>query len=563
MSTPSIAQAIARDLIDLELDVFGVVGNGNIHVVAEFEALGGTYTSLRHEEGALAAADAYYRATGRIACATTTYGPGFTNTITSLAEAHAARIPMLYLASDIPTTGPRPIDVNQRGVVEALGVTYLEVRRDNAVGMMRAALVLARRLSAPVVVALPFDLCGPTPISSDVQPSFIVDEPTLPDASHRVVGEPLSPRAGSALVEVARELAAAKRPLIIAGRGVVESGTAALVRELAEILGALTATSVMAREILDPQFNLGVAGGFANHGRLPLFREADVVLILGASMNRLQMRGGTLFAREARILRVDAGPSNPAFLHVDSYIHADLGVAVPHLLELATAEHPAAQWRAEVGELPAPENEQADPGCFDETGSDGRLDPRHVLRRLDDLLPDNRSVVTDGGHFLGWVPKYLSVPDERATVIVGAAVMTIGLGLSSATGVSAGRPDRYTALISGDGGTLMALADLESFLRVTRSGCLVVLNDSAYGAEVHQYASKGVPETTMLIDDVDFARLGTAFGVPGLTVTKASQLAPGGEVERFLAGESRDYAGPRILDVKISREPVADFLKEL
>ena len=153
-------------------------------------------------------------------------------------------------------------------------------------------------------------------------------------------------------------------------------------------------------------------------------------------------------------------------------------------------------------------------------------------------------MVTDGGHFLGWVGKYLSCPDPQATVLVGGAIMTIGLGLSSATGVATARPDRFTALISGDGGTQMAMADLGPFLNAASQGAggaLFVMNDAAYGAEVHQYVPKGLEEQPMLLDEVNFAEIGRAFGVPGLRVSVPEQLADGGELAQFLA----DHRGQR------------------
>lgn len=139
--------------------------------------------------------------------------------------------------------------------------------------------------------------------------------------------------------------------------------------------------------------------------------------------------------------------------------------------------------------------------------------------------------------------------------------MTIGLGLASATGVAVARPDRFTALISGDGGTQMALADLGPFFAAAHGagGALVVMNDSAYGAEVHQYAPKGLAADPMLLPNVNFAEMGRAFGVDGLRVTEPEQLLPGGDVARFLEAH---HGTACILDVQISRLPVADFLKE-
>jgi thiamine pyrophosphate-dependent acetolactate synthase large subunit-like protein len=194
-----------------------------------------------------------------------------------------------------------------------------------------------------------------------------------------------------------------------------------------------------------------------------------------------------------------------------------------------------------------------DPGEF---GPDGRLNPRAVVAALDRILPAERSVVMDGGHFIGWAPMYLTVPDPHAMVLVGTAFQSIGLGFGSAAGVSVARPERTTVLVSGDGGGLMGLADFETFLRATRKGVVVVLNDSAYGAELHQYAAKGLHDQAMLIDEVDFAAVGRALGAQG---AKARTLADLGQLQEWLGSRQE---GVYVLDVAISQKVVAEFMAE-
>lgn len=578
-SAPTVAEVLAHTIAAHEAHAFGVVGNGNIHVVSELFRLGSPYTGMRHEAGAIAAADAFYRATGRVAVATTTYGPGLTNALTPLSEALAARIPLVYVVGVEPfldaTLRPRPIDINSLALLGALGVRVELAVPDTVHEVAEAAFAQAEALRQPVVIAVPHNL---------------VDQPAEnPGAGHRpetaaaapfsqgeVEDVPAEPRAESAAREIVDALRAAERPLILVGRGVVDSGTAEGVQTIGDHFSALFATTAMARGAVDPQWSLGICGGFSHRGCLSTFHDADTVLVLGASMNPLQMRKGTIFNPDARIIRVDWDPSPdtsairvPAIPVTDVY-SVPLEHVIPEILQLLTeveaegreVASPTKTWRQQLGQFPAAEDEALDPGCFAEQGADGRLDPRHVLRRLNALLPSERTVVTDGGHFLGWVPKYVECPDPRSTLLVGGAIMTIGLGLSSATGAAKARPERYTALLSGDGGAQMAWADLGPFLQAAAEGAggtLIVMNDAAYGAEVHQYAPKGLEEAPMLLDDVNFADAGQAFGVAGLRVTEPEQLADGGEVERFLD----EHAGQAcILDVAISRVPVADFLKE-
>ncbi|WP_282939234.1 thiamine pyrophosphate-binding protein [Corynebacterium auriscanis] len=597
-----VAEVLADYLVRQDVAAFGVVGNGNIHMVSAMVATGGKYTAVRHEAGAVAAADAYYRASGTVAVATTTYGPGFSNALTPLTEAHTARVPLVYVTADIPTTGPRPIDINQRGVLDALGIRYITLTLDNVADIMPEAFSWARRHSAPVVVMVAHDLCDRV-VPDSALPNAAVTDPASAE-NKALVGAVSTPAANSQLTtaaashlgQLADQLRHAHRPLFVIGRGAVESGTQHDILHLADTLGALVCTTAWATNCVETEWSLGIAGGFAHRGRLELFRAADLVVVCGASLNKLQSRGGHLFGADATLVRIDSAPSPGGFIQPDQEIQADLAEAVPMLLcELGTqAEQPhsassaetpcpadatlmtdtpsdsATTWRDTIGKLPECESEELDPGCFAEVDStDGRLDPRFVLRRLDELLPQQRSIVTDGGHFLGWVPKYLTGPDHHGLVLVGSAIMTIGLGLPSAVGVAAARPERFTALITGDGGCLMAAADVESFLRAEPSEShagrgVIILNDAAYGAEVHQYSPKGLHVEPMLLDEVQFAQLGAPFGVEGITITAPEQLAEGGELAQFLARKFDEEPNPRfVVDVRISRGPVADFLKEL
>lgn len=594
----TIAQVIAQTIVERDTTTFGLVGNGNIHMISELIRRGGNYVGMRHEAGTVAAADAYYRATGNIAVASTTYGPGFTNSLTSLSEALAARIPLVYVAGTEPYVGGRfqrrPIDVDTHELLVALGVPDFLALPMNIGATLKEAFAIAEKRSIPVVLSVPHNLVdAPVELEFHNYPRTELNEwigavgaPT-PNASQATGGQSLMGNAVSETTAgiaraVVKRLRQSSRPLILAGRGVVESGTEAEVARLGEHVGALFATTAMARGAVPEQWSLGISGGFAHQGRLSAFRSADTVLVLGAGLNALQSRKGTIFSPDAQIIRIDhdldSEYARTPFISVTDQVELELADFMPAVMQALEEEGTAGQglaasdtegkeyprtWREDIGQIPVAETEELDPGCFAEMGADGRLDPRHVLRRLNELLPRERSIVTDGGHFLGWVPKYMECPDARSTVLVGGAVMTIGLGLSSATGVAAARPERFTALLTGDGGLQMASADMGPFLDTVRDseagGALVVLNDAAYGAEIHQYAVKGLDERPMLLNEVDFASAGQPYGVPGLTVTSPEQLVDGGEVEQFLA----DNAGSAcILDVKISRVPVADFLKE-
>jgi thiamine pyrophosphate-dependent acetolactate synthase large subunit-like protein len=514
------------------------MGNGNAFFISNVTSRGMRYVSARHEAGTIAMADAYYRASGKIAVATVTYGAGFTNSLTALTEAAKARIPMVVVVGDAPSTGPRQCDIDQVMVAEGLGVQTLTVSPDTAERITEEAWAIARNELRPVLIALPYDI-------------------SALDAGPQQAFQPLGGRTplsanGQDVQRVARLLGQAKRPLIIAGRGAVLAGARPALLELGDRLGALFATSVMARNYFDSPWDLGVAGGFARQEPVDIMRSADAVLVVGASLNQFQTRYGTLFSPEAVVVQVDEDEAARSD-RVTEFVRADAAAFSSQLAEALPPEKPS-EWRTELpGLLEGP------PGLKQPTAElapDGRLNPHAVAQLLDSVLPAGRTFVQDGGHFSGWIPMYCQVPDPEGLMLVGTAFQTIGLGLPAAVGAAAARPDRTTVLISGDGGALMALADLETAVREIPSGVMVVFNDAAYGAEIHQYAARGLDATAMQIQEVDFSALGRAMGAHG---TKMRTLADIAVLREWLAAGAR---GLFVLDVAISQSVVADYMSE-
>ncbi|MGD6979954.1 MULTISPECIES: thiamine pyrophosphate-binding protein [Citricoccus] len=551
---PTVPQAVARVVREQDTLLFGLMGNGNAHLISELTSTGFPFVTVRHEAGAVAAADAAFRASGRLATATVTYGAGFTNTLTALAESALARIPLVLIIGDAPTTGPRFFDVDQVGMAAAAGVETVRLNDHDPAAQVRDAYARARAESRPIVVAIPYDL-----VEAPVRGATGSDGPTVEAPLHGSLPVPT----GAELAPFLAALHGAERPLIVAGRGVVDSpGAPEALRRLADGLGAFIATSVMARNVAGPEGDLGIAGGFARLDRAEIMRQADVVLVVGAGMNPFQLRYGTLFGAEATVLQVDTRDWK-RHERTDHFLVSDAGVALGALAAALGATpdengRPDGGWRARqpIPAAPRLETVRADGSVEDGLAEDGRLNPRSMALALEEILPAERTFVQDGGHFIGWVPLMCSVPDARSHTFVGTAFQSIGLGFPSAVGAAAARPERTTVLVTGDGGGLMALADLESFVRQARSGVVVVFNDAAYGAELHQYAVRGLDEEAMLIEEVDFAAVGRAFGAEGV---KARSLTDLDALKDWVA---RGAEGVFVLDLPISRNVVAEYMAE-
>ena len=525
--------------------IFGVMGNGNAYFLDALERSGSvTFTAVRHEMGGVVAADAYYRAGGGLAVATATYGAGFTNTLTGLAEAAQARIPLVLVVGDEPTSGPRPWDVDQIALAAAVGARTYTVGRTDAAATTIIAIEHALNFRVPVVLALPYD----------VSATEAGEVPPLPElrtpAAITVQGEVMHAH----VAEAAAALTAAKKPYLLAGVGAWLADAGDALGELAAATGALTSSTALGRGIFpEQQYDLGVTGGFGAEGAMELIREADVAVVFGASLNQFTMRFGELFAPGTTVIQVDTAPA-ATHPHVGSVIRGDAAV-VARAITAQLGERATEPWREQVDMAAALERE---PG--DAQAADGRLDPRSLAIRLAELLPADRVVVTDGGHFLGWGNMYWPVASPDRHMMIGTAYQSIGMGFPSVVGATRAKPDATVVLNSGDGGGLMALADLESAVRAAAGhGIAVVWNDAAYGAEVNLYGLKGLATGPMLIPEVNFAGLAEAVGAEGMIVRELSDLDRLAEWTKLDPRERKFL----MLDCRISGTIIAPYQEEI
>ena len=563
--TRTVSTVVAEVAAERSSAIYGVMGNGNAYIVGHLTATGAPYVPMRHEAGTVAAAHAHALAGGGVATATTTYGAGFTNTLTPLAEARLARVPLVLIAGAGPSSGPRWWDVDQRAITGDLGIPWVALGTGGVAATVHHAYDLAQQGRTPVVLAVPYDLStepaeGPAGGPTTVRGASAEARPAYPRGGSGPIpqtGEGASAEASEARVDpdqvdqVVHLLHGARRPLLLLGRGAHLAGAGEDLREVGDRVGALFATSAMAAGLPASPWNVGIAGGFSTPGAWDLITGADVVLAVGISLNDFQDQGGQLLAGARHVIQVDTA-AGPTHQHVDTFVRADAAEFAAALLRRLEPSS-SATWRDAAphaaGDL------RMDVTALSELAADGRLDPRVVARRLDELLPAGRALVHDGGQFIGWMPQHARIGDPGELLLVGTALQTIGLGSASAVGAARARPERTTVLVMGDGGGQMGLADLVTFVTEARSGVVVVFNDAAYGAELHQYAAKGVHRGGMLLAEVDFAALGAALGARSARVRRLADLQV---LQEWTQAGAR---GVLVLDVAVSRTIAADFFR--
>jgi thiamine pyrophosphate-dependent acetolactate synthase large subunit-like protein len=536
-----VAEAVGRTLASLGVDtVFGLLGSGNLTVTNALRDAGARFVAARHENGAICMADGYARVSGRLAACSVHQGPGITNAVTGLTEAAKSRTPLLLIAADTPAAALRSnFRIDQDGLVESVGAVAERVYGPaTAVEDVARAVRRARVERRAVALMLPLD----------VQAAECPDQ-VLPTTA----AEPAPPRpADEVIAAVAALVAQAERPAIVAGRGAVLAEAGPALRRLGELTGAVLATSAVANGLFagDP-YDLGIAGSFSSPLAARLLREADAVIAFGVALNQWTTRHGTLLGPDARVVQVDLdeeaiGAHRPVEIGAVGDAAATASVLVAALEGGAASDRRTTALAEDIREY----RWRNEP--YDE--STNALDPRTLTIALDDLLPAERTVVVDSGHFMGWPSMYLRVPDA-AGFVFPQAFQCVGLGLGNAIGSAVARPDRLTVAALGDGGALMALPELETLGRLRLPVLVVIYDDSAYGAEVHHFRPLGQAVDLAQFPDTDFAALAEAAGCRGLTARSVEDLAG---VRSWLADPDR----PLVLDAKVDPDIHAEWLEE-
>ncbi len=549
--SPSPPESSVADVVGATIaaqgvkDAFGVLGSGNLVVTNALVRHGASFHHARHEMSATCMADGYARVTGRVGVVSVHQGPGLTNTMTGLTEAAKSRTPVLVLAGETPAAAlTSNFRIDQHGLVESVGaiadrVHSAKTAADDAARAYQRALTERR----PVVLMLPIDI-QPQP-AQQTEPSG----PPLP---------PLAPPepAAAAVREAAGLLAAARRPAIIAGRGGVIANAGPELERLGQTVGAVLATSAPANGLFAGlPYALGISGGFASPFAAQLLPQADVVLVFGASVNHWTTKHGAIIAPDARVIQVDVEPraigrNRPA----DIAIIADAKPTATALNdELTRRGHENTGFRTpELSHDIATHRWRDDP--YEDASTEDWIDPRTVSIALNELLPKNRAVAVDSGHFLGYPSMFLDVPDARSWLFPNG-FQAVGLGLGNAIGAAIAQPDRPTVAAIGDGGAFMALAELETAARLKLTLLVVIYDDAAYGAEVHHFAPMGHDVSLVRFPDADLAGIARAAGAKAATVRRTEDLAVVGE---WLVNPH----GPLVLDVKVNPTICAEWLEE-
>ena len=533
----SSADVIAAAFVDGGVrDIFSVVGGGNLLPMIAAAERGIDLRAARHESGAVAMAAAYAHASGRVGVATTTRGPGFTNTLTALVTVARDRLPfVLYTADSLPEERWGNQYLDQRVMSEAAGARFIDCTDPARLRQtVLDALAIALQDRCAVVLSIP-GAVAEAPATDQVAETASRPVPASPN--------PVPPPDPSVLASIAAAIDASSRPLILAGRGAVVADARDLLERLGERIGALFANTLPVSGFFHGNdYEVGVAGGFSLAGRRRLLEDADLVLAFGAGLTSYTTSDGKLFAG-ATIVQVDHDPDAIGRKHrADIGLVADVADAAAALLTIL-GDGPAADSGFRTPQtLAALQATHRGQDLPDASGPEG-LDPRAFLRALDDALPADRRVVVDLGHHATFSTQTMTFtyPGQLYNAFGFSA---LGLGLPAALGLAVARPDETVVAFVGDGGLCMSLAELETLARFEPNLVLVVMNDHGYGAEVHKAGRHGLDPTIAQFPVTPFAALAESLGIRSATVRAPEDVAL---VPELVATRT----GPLVIDVRM------------
>jgi thiamine pyrophosphate-dependent acetolactate synthase large subunit-like protein len=512
--------------------VFGLPG---VHNLAIYDALirqrDIAHILSRHEQGAGFMADGYARSSGRPGVVLVTTGPGATNVLTPLVESYADGQPVLVLMSDIPAAqigkglGALHEVSNQIDCFKPVcgwAETIYDAREIPA-AVERAFHLFRTGRQRPIALSLPTDLLV---AKTEGRREAFRDGP--PECDPGLIDD------------AARHLRSAKRPLIVAGGGVISAGASAELAALARRLGAPVITSVMGRGAIpetDPLW-LGVLPNYRS--TQAALERADVVLAVGCRFTHRSTKGLMLkldFKPEQALIHLDIDPSVIGLMHRASVaIVGDARNGLSGILAALGKGPAAAEWDA------AWIRAQREIRWPRYTQTTDRL-----ITMLRQALPPEGIVVNDQTGLNYWMEWHFPVLEPRTFLYpVGSA--TLGYGVPAAIGAKVAHPDRPVLAVLGDGGFMFSVNELATAVKYGLGIVFLVLNDQRYGAI--QYLQERIFGKYGEVDlaNPDFPAMARAFGAEGLRVESPDELPKA-------LGRALGHAGPTLLELPMAVEP--------
>ena len=550
--------AILRSLELLGVtDVFGLPGGAIMPFYDELmSSTAIRHILVRHEQGAGHAAEGYAAASGRLGVCIATSGPGATNLVTAIADAHMDSVPMLAITGQVFSTS-MGTDAFQE--VDIVGITM---------PITKHSFLVTRPEDIPATIAAAYHIAmtgRPGPVLVDVTKDCqqgsapFIWPPKVDLPGYR----PVTKAHGKQIQAAAQLLAEAKRPVFYVGGGVIRAKASAELLELAELVGAPVVTTLMARGALPDsnRLNLGMPG---MHGTVPAvlaIQESDLLVSLGARFDDRVTGKPSEFAPDAKVVHVDIDPAEISKIRVADVpivgdakdVIADLTVAFREAIAVQFTESGTSpdisQWWTRLDSL-----RKQFPLGYDEPG-DGLLSPQYVIERIGQITGPEAIYASGVGQHQMWAAQFIKYERPNSWLNSGGAG-TMGYGLPAAMGAKVAEPERTVWAIDGDGCFQMTNQELATCTINNIPIKVAIINNSSLGMVRqwqtlfydgrHSFTDLNTGHDTMMIPD--FVKLADAYGALGIRVTKKEDV----DAAIRLANETNDR--PVVIDFIVSRD---------
>ena len=518
------AKMIVQALIDQGVDtVFGYPGGAVLPIYDEvFQQNSIKHILVRHEQGAVHAAEGYARSTGKPGVVLVTSGPGATNAVTGLTDALLDSIPLVVLTGQVPTF---MIGSDAFQEADTVGITrpctkhnWLVKETDKLSGVIHEAFHVATSgRPGPVLVDIP----------KDVQFATGGYTPKAPSTSH------YQPQLKGDLEEITELVAAiekAKRPVFYTGGGVVNSGPAAsqLLRELVETTGFPITSTLMGLGCYPASGDkwLGMLGMHGLYEANMAMHDCDLMINIGARFDDRITGVVDLFSPKSKKAHIDIDPSSiNKVIRVDIPIMGDIGHVLEDLLKIwksrgrKTNSEAVAKWWKQIEEWRA-----VDCLKFEQKGK--VIKPQYALARLEALTKDHdRYITTEVGQHQMWAAQYLGFEDPNRWMTSGG-LGTMGYGFPASIGVQMAHPEATVINVAGEASWLMNMQEMGTAMQYNLPVKQFILNNERLGM-VRQWQEllHGERYSSSWSESLpDFVKLAEAFGAKGILCSDPDDL---------------------------------------
>jgi acetolactate synthase-1/2/3 large subunit len=522
--------------------VFGLPGGANLPTYDAFVDGGIRHILVRHEAGGGHAAEGYAKATGRVGVAFATSGPGATNLVTPICDAMMDSVPVVFITGQVRT---ELLGTDGFQEADTIGITMPVVKHSF---MIQDPLEIPRAIHEAFYVARSG---RPGPVLVDIPQDLSRAEiPYEPVADVRLPGyQPTLEGNQKQIRQAAKALAAARRPVIYAGGGVVNANAS---EELCEFAGSdrfpvtCTLMGLGAFPAPHPQW-LGMLGMHGTRAANYAMDEADLICAVGARFDDRITGKLSEFAPKAKFIHIDV---DPAEISKNVPAHIPIVGDAKHVLSKLVVEYRALggdtkrmdEWWERI------EGWREKYPLAYEDSTDSEIKPQYMIQALHEATGGEAIVTSDVGQHQMWAAQYYDFPQPRRWINSGG-LGTMGFGLPAAMGAAVGCPDRTVCCIAGDGSVQMNAQELATCAQEKIPIKVFIMNNGYLGM-VRQWQElfwDGRYSHVEMGDYPDFVKLAEAHGATGMRFDDKATLV--GDMKRAIATD-----GPVVVDVKVTRQ---------